>query len=347
MIVDAVGVCENDKTDSRPLERKKNVSFEKLMESVAWGNRDEDTLTSLAGRLARLDRALDGKDKREIEEAAWGRSLSGIINALLDTVDPDKRMEKARELFGTETPSEEQVVEAGVVLINDACAPLDDPGLRNTIIDIKKRNEQVIDNVSSDTVLFAGFSEQAKEKAQGVINTFKQFIKENKDELTALQIIYSKPYGRRHLTFLEIKKLAEAIEKPPYYLTPEVLWKAYEQLDRLKVKGAGPHKLLTNIISLIRFATGESNVLEPFPETVDHRFESWIEEQDGAGISFTPEQKEWLLMIKNHIASSVSIEKDDFENVPFNQKGGMVKAYQLFGQELDSILTQLNEALAA
>lgn len=100
--------------------------------------------------------------------------------------------------------------------------------------------------------------------------------------------------------------------------TPEVLWKAYEQLDRLKVKRAGPQKLLTNIISLIRFATGESNVLEPFPETVDHRFESWIEEQDGARVSFTPEQKEWLLMIKNHIASSVSIETDDFENVPFN-----------------------------
>jgi type I restriction enzyme R subunit len=238
-------------------------------------------------------------------------------------------------------------VEAGVILTNDACAPFDDPGFRNTIIDIKKRNEQVIDNVSSDIVLFAGFSEQAKEKAQGVINTFKQFIEENKDELTALQIIYSKPYGRRHLTYREIKQLAEAIEKPPYYLTSEVLWKAYEQLDRLKVKGAGPQKLLTNIISLIRFATGESNVLEPFPETVDHRFESWIKEQEGSGISFTPEQKEWLLMIKNHIASSVSIEMDDFENVPFNQKGGMVKTYQLFGQKLDSILTQLNEALAA
>jgi len=62
---------------------------------------------------------------------------------------------------------------------------------------------------------------------------------------------------------------------------------------------------------------------------------------------FTPEQKEWLLMIKNHITLSVSIEMDDFENVPFNQKGGMVKAYQLSGQEPDSILTQLNEALAA
>ena len=84
-----------------------------------------------------------------------------------------------------------------------------------------------------------------------------------------------------------------------------------------------------------------------FPETVDRRFERWIWEQEEAGVSFTPEKKEWLLMIKNHIALCVSIEIDDFENVPFYQKGGMVKAYQLFWQELDSILKQLNEALAA
>lgn len=88
--------------------------------------------------------------------------------------------------------------------------------------------------------------------------------------------IYSKPYGRRHLIYVEIKQLAEAINKTPYNLTPELLWQVYEQLDRSKIKGAGPQKLLTNIISLIRFATGKSDVLEPFPETVDRRFESWI-----------------------------------------------------------------------
>jgi type I restriction enzyme R subunit len=347
VIVDAVGVCENDKTDSRPLERKKAVSFEKLMESVGWGNRDADTLTSLAGRLAKLDRALDDKDKQEIEAAAGGKPLTQIINNLLDAVDPDRKAEKAKELFDTQTPTEEQIRDAAEVLANEACTPFDDPGLRNTIITIKKRNEQVIDDVSQDTVIFAGFGEQAREKAQHVVNNFKQFIEDNKDELTALQIIYNKPYGRRHLTYREIKELAEAIEKPPYNLSPELLWQAYEQLDRSKVKGADPQKLLTNIISLIRFATGENDMLEPFPMTVNQRFEKWIEEQESTGVSFTQEQKEWLLMIKNHIASSVTIEMDDFENVPFNQKGGMVKAHQLFGQELNNILTDLNEALAS
>jgi type I restriction enzyme R subunit len=195
-------------------------------------------------------------------------------------------------------------------------------------------------------LIFAGFSEQAKEKAQGVVSTFKQFIEENKNELTALQIIYSKPYGRRHLTYQEIKQLAEAIEKPPYNLTPELLWQAYEQLDRSKVKGAGPQKLLTNIISLIRFAMGDSDVLEPYPLRVDELFNRWIDEQRSGGVSFTDEQMEWLLMIKNHIALSLSIEMEDFESVPFNQKGGPVKAMQLFGDGLNMVMDELNEVLA-
>jgi len=73
--------------------------------------------------------------------------------------------------------------------------------------------------------------------------------------------------------------LAQAIQKPPYHLTPELVWKAYEQLDRAKVRGAGPQKLLTNIISLLCFAIGDTDILEPFSEVVNRRFESWLAEQ--------------------------------------------------------------------
>ncbi|MBM4141379.1 MAG: restriction endonuclease subunit R, partial [Nitrospira sp.] len=223
LIVDAVGVCENDKTDSRPLERMRSIPFDKLILSVAIGNRDEDTLTSLAGRLARLDREIDEKDRKEIENAAEDKPLKQIINDLLDAVDLDKRLEKAKEIFKTETPNEEQEEKAAYELIKVACAPFDIPKLRNTIIEIKRRNEQIIDTVSKDTVIFTGFDEQAKKKARTIVDTFKRFIEENKDELTALQIIYSKPYGKRHLTYEEIKQLADAIKKPPYNLTTELL----------------------------------------------------------------------------------------------------------------------------
>jgi type I restriction enzyme R subunit len=353
VIVDAVGVCENDKTDSRPLERKKTVPFDKLIMSVALGIRDEDTITSLSGRLARLDREIDEKGRREIEDAFVGAgfkpalTLNHIINNLLDAVDPDKKLEKAKEIFKTETPTDEQVKKAVEELVRFACEPFDNPELRNTIIEIKKRNEQVIDTVSKDTVVFAGFDEQAKEKARTIVDTFKKFIEENKDELTALQIIYSRSYGKRHLTYEQIKQLAEAIEKPPYGLTPERVWQAYEQLEKSKVRGAGPQKLLTNIISLIRFAIGKSDVLEPFSDIVDRRFDDWIKQQEKLGKKFTTGQREWLIMIKNHIATSLSIEMNDFELAPFYEKGGAVKVYHVFGQELDSILEEMNEVLAA
>ncbi len=347
IIVDAVGVCETDKTDTKPLEKKKSVPFDTLITSIALGNRDEDTLSSVAGRLARLDREIDDKDRKVIEKAAEGKTLKELVNALLDAVDPDKTIEKAKEIFQTVNPTGEEIQKAGEELAEEACKPFNSPTLRNTIIDIKKKNEQIIDTVSKDTLLFAGFDEGAKEKARTIINSFKQFIEDNKDELDALQIIYNKEYRNRHLTYEHIKSLAEAIEKPPYDLAPERVWQAYEQLEKAKVRGAGPQTLLTNIISLIRFTIGDMDVLEPFTELVNYRFQSWMTQQQKAGHSFSPEQVEWLTMIKDHIASSLSIEMDDFELSPFHEKGGAVKVSRVFGNELEPLLEELNEVLVA
>lgn len=347
VIIDAVGVCENDKTDSRPLERKKSIPFDKLILSVAVGTRDEDTLTSLAGRLASLDRETDDNDKKEIKDAAGGKSLKELVNKLLDATDPDKQIDKAKELFKTDAPTEEQLKKATSELVQIACQPFDNPNLRNTLIAIKQRNEQIIDIVSKDKVIGVGWDTKAKEKAQAVITTFKQFIADNKDELTALQFIYSKPYGTRHLTYEAIKELADVIKKPPYSITPEQVWQAYEQLEQSKVKKAGAQKLLTDIISLIRFTIGEETVLEPFPETVNRRFADWLTQQRKVGRVFTAEQMEWLQMIKEHIATSVKVTVDDFELTPFQEKGGAVKADKVFGQQLDKLLEELNGVLIA
>ncbi|MEM4406995.1 MAG: type I restriction-modification enzyme R subunit C-terminal domain-containing protein [Candidatus Methanomethylicaceae archaeon] len=275
------------------------------------------------------------------------KSLKEMINTLLNAVDPDKQIEKAKAIYyNTDTPTEEQIKKAAEELVKIACTPFDNPKFRNTIIDIKKRSEQIIDTVSKDEVLFAGFGEKAKEKARQLVNTFKKFIEENKNELTALQIIYSKPYGKRQLTYGEIKELAEAITEPPYLLTAENLWQAYKQLDQSRVRGAGPQKLLADIASLVRFAIGESDDLEPFSDTVNQRFASWVVAKEKGGIKFTPTQMEWLMMIKDHIATSLSIKMDDFELAPFYEKGGAMKVYNLFGKELNTILNELNEALA-
>ncbi len=347
IIVDTVGVCENDKTDSKPMERKKSVPFDKLLQSVALGNRDRDIISSLAGRLARLDRTFTDKDRNEIETITGGKSIKQIINGLLDVLDPDKQIQKAKEIYDIEKPTENQIKKSTEELANTACQPFNDPQLRNTLIEIKKRNEQIIDTISKDKVLYAGTTDLSKEKAQNTINNFKKFIEENKNELTALQIIYSRSYGQRHLTYQSTKELAEALSKSRHHLTTEQVWRAYERLDRAKVMGAGPHKLLTDIISLLRFALGKSDILEPFSETVDDRFDRWLEEQERIGKNFPKEQLEWLIMIKDHIASSLSIEMEHFEYEPFYEKGGAIKAYQVFENDLSKIMGELNKELVA
>lgn len=314
--------------------------------SVAKGTRDEDTLSTLVSRLARLDRELQEKDREELKQAAEGKPLKQIMNKLLDAVDPDRQEERAKEIFKIEKPTEEQIRQASEELVKTACEPFDNPNLRHTLIEIKRRNEQIIDAISKDNVITTGYDSAAAEKAKGTIDSFKQFIEDNKDELAALQIIYSKPYGQRHLTFGQTKELAEAIKKPPYYLTSDLVWQAYEKLETSKVKGADSQKLLTNIISLVRFALQQTPDLRPFPETVDERFEAWLIDQERRGHKFSEEQRDWLRMIKEHIATSLSVSMDDLELAPFYERGGPMKAYKLFGQELGRILGQLNEALA-
>jgi type I restriction enzyme R subunit len=345
VVVDAVGVTETMKVDSRPLDRKPNVSFDKLLDSIALGRRDSDTVNSLAARLAMLDREIDDNERKEIEDAASGRSLKQIINTLLDAVDPDKHEEKAKQLFKTEEPTENELREAKKQLIDAACNVLDDPKLRLTIKDVKKRSEQIIDIVSEDVVTRSSWDPQAKEKAESLIKSFEGFIEDNKDEITALQIIYAKPYGSRQLTFDEIEELAKAIQKPPYKLRADLLWEAYEKLDKSRVRGAGAHVLLTDVISLVRFAIGEQDVLEPFASSVNARFDEWILKEKQRGHEYSWEQMQWLMMIRDHIAASACIEPDDFENVPFEQKGGRFKASEVLGQNFEGLLGELNKAL--
>ncbi|MBY9002224.1 MAG: DEAD/DEAH box helicase family protein, partial [Candidatus Heimdallarchaeota archaeon] len=346
VIIDAVGVCESDKTETKPLERKPSVPFDKLLLQVAIGARDEDVLSSLANRLARLDRSLNPEDRKKIETISGGIPYKKIINNLLDGLDPDVKIEKAKEIFHTETPTNQQIDEASKLLINKACEPFDKPELRETLNELKKKNEQTIDTTSQDRVKFAGYDSQAKEKAQSYIDSFKKFIEENKNEITALQIIFNQPYGKRHLTYENIKELSESIEKPPYNFTTEFLWQAYEQLEKSNIRGAGPQKLLTNIISIIRFTLGESEILEPYYETINKKFNEWLDVQLNMGKKFSSEQIDWLNMIKDHIISSLKIEMDDFELAPFYEKGGRFRAYQLFGQDLTLILDKINEVLS-
>jgi len=344
VIVDAIGVTETDKTDSRPLERKKSVPFEKLVQSIAIGQRDEDTLMTMAGRLAKINVRLEEDQQKELETASSGKSLKEIINGLLDAVDPDKHIEKAKEIFAVESPTDEQIDKATEEIVNEACSVFDDPNFRNVLIEIRRQQFQIIDTVSQDAIISAAFDTGIAEKT---VQTFREFMEANKDEILALQIIYNQPYDKRHLTYKMVDNLANAMKKPPYNLSTELMWAAFEQLEKDKVKKQRPEHLLADIISLVRYGLGKIELLVPRQDIVDELFNSWLENQEKAGNTYTDEELEMLTMIKDHIATSLEITVDDFDNVPFYDKGGVMKAYNLFGDRFNTIINELNEALAA
>ncbi len=350
VIIDAVGVCEEDKTDSRPLEKKPSVSFEKLLQAIALGNTDSDVISSVAGRMARMEKRLSKDEVAQIRKLSGGKSIKELTLSLVNAVNPDEHVAFAREKAKAE-PTEEQVKKAAATVIKDAVKPLYNPDLRNLLIEIKKKNEQTIDHVSQDQVIEAGFSQDALDRAKGMVQSFEQFIKDNKDEITALQILYSVPYKAR-LKFEDVKDLASRIEKPPYLWRVDSLWNAYAALEKTKVKGASAHHIMTDLVSIVRFAMHRDNELVPFPERVKANFDKWLNDsirhsRESRKPEFTKEQIHWLEMIRDHIAANLAIEIDDFDLAPFAQQGGLGKAYQTFGDGLNKILDELNGVLAA
>ena len=341
VLIDCVGVTESDKTESKSLESKPSVSTEKLMEQIARGDRHSDSLRSLGNRLIRLDIKLDAQQRKQIAQLA-GKPLALIAGELIHGTNEETLVEQAQSQFNTENPTEQQIQQAFESQADELVKPFHNPDLRELIEALRRDSEQIIDE-SADELLNEklGYSQ---EKAKSCIKSWEQFIKDHQDELDAIQLIYSQPYQQRHLSYEQIEKLAEEIEQPPYNLAPIAVWKAYEQLEKAKVKGAPPEKLLTNIISLIRFSTGLSNVLEPFNELVNNRFENWINQQ---AIDFKPEQLQWLNKIKDQIAQNAEMTVEDFEYTPFNQDGGLLKAKELFGNDLDGIIQELNGYLIA
>ena len=393
VIVDCVGVCERDMTDSRPMDQKKSVPFDKLLQAVALGNTEPDVLSSVAARLSRLDRDLDDVAKTKIINASGGYTLKDLSRRIVDALNLDRESplfqpvapadvgNSAGAQFPPQGTTADQSAAGGTVapaqagaqfdlsyqsIATAAVKPLCDPALRNLILELKKQNEQVIDEVTQDQLIEAGFSEAARERAKGIVTSFEQFIQDHKDEITALQILYNRP-TKAPLRFEDLKALADAVHAPPRLWSESQLWQAYAALDKTKVKGASAKRILTDLVSLVRYAMHQENELVPYPERVHANFNAWMAQQsqspsiksslpgEGRGpISsspahsiFTPEQTHWLEMIRDHIAANLGIEKEDFEYAPFAQQGGIGKVYQLFGNDLPKVLEELNKELAA
>jgi type I restriction enzyme R subunit len=330
VIVDCVGVCERDKTDSRPMDQKKSVPLDALLQAVSLGNVEPEVLSSVAVRLARLDAQLTDAERAKVVTETGGLGLKELSSGIVQALDP-------RE---DRSPQEAEAA------MRQAVKPLSNPALRSLILTLKASKELVIDTVTQDRVLEAGFSEAARERAQGIVQSFEAFIAQHRDEITALQILYNRP-TKATLKFADLKALANALQAPPHLWTESQLWQAYAALDQIKVKGASRRRILTDLVSLVRYAMHQENELVPYPEKVMANFKAWMAQHQAASKAFTDEQRWWLEKMAEHIASNLGIETEDFGYAPFDQRGGLGRVHQVFGAELPKVMGELNRELAA
>lgn len=343
VIVDAVGVTKSKKTETRTLERKPTVSMKELMLNVALGAKDEDTLTSLANRLVRLNSQMTPGERKEFDENV-GTPAGKLAEALLNAFDEEVINQTAVNTFHATEPDEEQLNETQKALIADAVKPFYDPDTRDFIENIRRSHEQIIDNVNLDTVLFADFDSEQEKNVDRTIQTFHEFIEENKDEIIALRIIYNESYKNRPMAIESLKKLYEKLKNKG--ITVERLWDCYAIKKPDKVK-RGTMAQLTDLISIIRFEMGYTDNLQPFADKVNYNFMQWTLRRNAGAVHFTEEQMEWLRLIKDHIIASLSIEPDDLDLNPFDHKGGLGRFYEVFGDSYEELLMEMNEVLVA
>lgn len=345
VIVDAVGVCERDHIDAPSLERKPSVSLKELLKLVGLGATDADVVSTLASRLARLARQLSPAQAAALD-AATGAPLASLIGALVAAVDPDVQEARAQERFLVEDPTPEQIAAVSEEARQAATVPFLPGAVRRQIEDIQQDAEQIVDRLSQDELLLAGASEAATEKAQTTVESFAAYLEQHRDEITALQLLYSRPHGQGP-TLKQLKELADVLQKPPLGWTPDRLWTAYRLIEGEKVRGRSAADRAADLVSLVRFALHQEPTLTPFAETVGARFAAWLAQQAAAGVVFTPEQRQWLEMVRDHVAQSLSMDSEDFDGTPFSQQGGLWRAHTLFGDQLKPLLAELNGVLIA
>ncbi len=348
VIVDAIGVTKSLKTASTPLITKPTVPLKDLAMGVMLGAHDTDTVSSLAGRLSRLNKQLEPADHARIAEKSGGVALTTIVSQLFTAIDADAIEKKALELAAQPAgsdPGDLNREKAQMLLVKAAANAFTGP-LVELLDTIRREKDQTLNHQHLDQVLHAGWDKDAQQNAALLAQDFSAWLRAHKDEVTALTIFYDQPYRRREVTFAMLEAVMAKLRAEAPRFAPLRVWSAYRQIENYQ--GKSPLNELTALVALLRRASGVDPKLAAFDDTVRKNFQSWImAHHSGPHAKFTEPQLSWLQMIRDHISTSFHLERDDLDLAPFDGEGGLGKMFQLFGDRMDPLIAELNEALVA
>jgi type I restriction enzyme R subunit len=348
VIVDAIGVTKSLKTASQPLITKPSVPMKDLAMGVMMGASDRDTVSSLAGRLARLDKQLDDKERARIAGKAGGIPLLTIVGELFNAIDGDRVEQKALEIVsqpaGTD-PGESARDQAQKELVSQV-ANVFNGDLIDLIDSIRRDKEQTIVHDDLDNIVTAEWAGETTDNAKALVEEFADYLQGQADNIDALSIYFHTPARRSEVTYPQIKALLEQLRQERPKLAPLRVWQAYAHLDNYK--GENPLSELTALVALIRRVCGIDPEIRTFGSTVRKNFQDWIMKYHAGGSDkFNEQQMAWLHLIRDHVASSFHVEPDDLDMAPFDAQGGLGRMYQLFGERMEWVMDELNRELVA
>ncbi|MBS1516719.1 MAG: hypothetical protein JSS91_01385 [Bacteroidetes bacterium] len=326
----------------------KTFSLESLVQSVAIGIRDEATLSSLIEGLTRIEKSLSDADKSEVNKILMEfdppvPSLKQVINNLIESISSEKHLQKAQEMFGdgkkSYAPTDTELKRAIDDMVAFACRPFDNSKFRYEILELKKKNTGKINTTSIE--------ELAKDRSSDIIFRFRSFVESHKKDITLISKLSGAESGIGELNFDDIKLFSKELRKPPYEISPDEVWGAFFRIEPDKVKPLSEKNNPANVIALTQYAIGKIDTLVPFSEMFESKYKNWLTKNESEGKKFSGEQIEWLDMMKNYVSTFLKIDMMSFNDPPFINKGGAARAYNLFGTDLNKVLTELNELLVS
>lgn len=342
ILVDAVGVTQNTLVESGSTETQPSIPLKKLLDNVAQGKLDPSTLSTLATRLIRIEKRLSPEQRTKIQNLT-GKDVKQLAKDLFEVTNPDYIVELAKKELGREDIEEAELNKIYQNHADQATRPFANPDLRKVLME-KPEDDIVYDHITKDTVIYSGVD---TEKAKGLRMSFNEYLVENRDKLIALQVLYNQPYADKNLTLQTLKDLEQNLKDAKF--NTNTMWSTIAQLEPEKVTQKNPTKQITDLVSLIRFEIGKRETLLPFQEEVSYKLDNWIELQENQGVSFNEEQKIWLKLIAEQIATSLEMTQEDFKHTRFKPKGGIFKAVKVFEtrDKLFDVVDELNKELTS
>ncbi|GAA2044444.1 DEAD/DEAH box helicase family protein [Polymorphospora rubra] len=338
ILLDAAGVTDSPLVDAKPLTAasEKQVSLDKLLQKCASLSIDATEAATLAGRLARLNQQMTQAERDELT-AVGGLSVAALARQIVGAVDPDTQ-EQAQAAGGPAAARQ---------LVAQAIAPLtSNPAFRARILEIRRDHDITYDATSTDEVTRLELVPR-EERAASVIGSWRDYLKEHQDEITAIHVFTSRRGGGGRDALAKLTEIAARIRRPPYTWTPAILWDAYETLGKAATSPGG-NPGLPDLVGLIRYELGLDTELRPYRDLVEERFAGWLLRQEQAGAHFTPEQRWWLEHIRDTIAIGVGITVEDINDIPFTERGGQAGLVRQFGgrDRARNLITELDRELA-